>query len=265
MQRIAQILIHRHQPQRRGREILGALSGGDDRDAVREREGIAFPHTLWITFAHSATARAWSPRGSARGHARIGDGDAGIGVPLLRDGEQGARELGFATDGIEAVGAHPPHAGGTGHRRDLWAGGEQRGAGRQHGVADGVLVPRAYVEIGAAGAGFGEEHAGADTGAAGGEGNRAEFGVDEEGAGGVVPVLWAVGYGGWGRWAFGLGFWVLGGGWWVKRGGGRGRVWGGGRSWGRRHGGGRDGASSRGYAGRFRGHCAPAAGTGGRC
>ena len=30
-------------------------------------------------------------------------------------------------------------------------------------------------------------------------------------------------------------------------------------------GGGRDGASSRGYAGRFRGHCAPAAGTGGRC
>jgi hypothetical protein len=56
-----------------------------------------------------------------------------------------------------------------------------------------VIVPRAHVEVGAAGAGFGEEHPGADAGPAGGEGDGAEFGVDEEGAGGVVPVGFGLG------------------------------------------------------------------------
>ena len=119
MQRIAQIIIHRHQPQRGRREILGALSGRDDGDAVGERERIAFAHG---PTAHGAIAGTWSPGGGARGHAGIGDGDARIGVPLLRDGQQGAREVGFATDGVETVGANPPHAGGTGYRRDLRTG-----------------------------------------------------------------------------------------------------------------------------------------------
>ena len=116
LQRVAQIIIHWHQSQRGRREILGALPGGDDRDAVGKGERVGF--------THGPPVRARSPGGGARGHARIGDGDAGIGVPLLRDGKQGARELRFAADGIEAVGAHPPHAGGTGDRGDLGTGGQ---------------------------------------------------------------------------------------------------------------------------------------------
>ena len=256
---------------------------------------------MGITYRTTAGAR--SPGGRARRDAGIGDGDTGIGVPLLREGKQGPRELGFAPDRIEAVGPDPPHAGSTGHRGDLGTGGEEGRAGGQHGVADGVLIPRADVEIGAAGAGFGEEHTGADTGATGGEGDSAELGVDDEGAGSVVPVgvggavgcglevwgggwwvvgwlgvvgsrglgLGAVGSRGLGLGAIGARPWAMGRGPWVNSEvsgeGGRSRAWGGGRSWGRRRGGGRDNASSRGYAGRFpfhaRGRCA--AGAGGRC
>ena len=107
MQRIAQILLHRHQSQRGRREILGALPGRDDRDAVGERERIAFAHPLGVTLAHGATAGARRPGGGARGHAGIGDGHARIGVPLLREGEQGARELVKAGANAIKVGVGP--------------------------------------------------------------------------------------------------------------------------------------------------------------